>query len=73
MTLLRVSARASESLIQQAQLLELVDLELFPRAGRATDAVAAALKHEQALDAVADPVVVRLGDAGLSDSVDEFD
>ena len=73
MVLRRVSARAGETTVQHAQLLNADDVEAFPAARRPAAALAANLEGEQALDAVADTVVVRLGDAELSDSAHELD
>ena len=72
MVLRRVSAGAGESPIQHPQLLNAVDVEAFPSVRCPAAAVAADLKDEQALDALASAVVVRLGDAGLADSVHEL-
>jgi hypothetical protein len=73
MVLRAVGPRTREPTFQHAQLTHLVDVELLPSMRRAAVTLAADLKTKQTLDAMSDPVVVRLGDSGASDFVNELD
>jgi hypothetical protein len=73
MLLRRISSRAAKRAIEDPQLMDVDDHEIFPAVRRAAAALSANLIREQAFDAVADAIVVRLGDPGSSRLVDEFD
>jgi hypothetical protein len=73
MVLRRISSRATKCPIKHSQLIDVRDHELLPAVRRAAVARSADLIHEQALDASADAIVVRLGDPGSARLVDEFD
>lgn len=72
MVLCALGSRARERVFRHPQLTNLSDVELLPAVGCAALTIAAELKHEQALDAMSDPIVVRLGQPGSPGLVDEF-
>jgi hypothetical protein len=61
MLLCAFGSRARERTFRDPQLANVRDVELLPAVGCAAPTVAAELKHEQALDTMSDPIVVRLG------------
>jgi hypothetical protein len=73
MVLHAISSCAGESPFQEAQLTDVPELELLPPARRTASTVAADLKSEQALDAVPDPIVMRLDDSTTTGLVHELD
>ena len=72
MVLCALGSRARERVFRHPQLANLRDVELLPPVGCAALTVAAELKAQQPLDAMPDPIVVRLGQPGSSGPVDEF-
>ena len=73
MTLCVLGSTARKRLCRHPQLTNVRDVELLPAVRCATPTIAAELKHEQALDAMSNSVVMRLGEPGSSGLVDEFD
>src|SRR6266508_2130490 len=73
MVLRRFSSRATKCAVKHPQLMDVVDRESLPAVRRVAAALSADLIREQALDTVADAIVVRLGDPRSSRLVDEFD
>jgi hypothetical protein len=73
MMLRRIGPCTSEPTLQDAQVADLIEVELFPSMRCAAVTLAADLKTEQALDATSNAVVVRLDDSGASGCVDELD
>jgi hypothetical protein len=73
MVLRAIGPTASKPALQNAQMADSIDVELFPSVRRTALTFATNLEPEQGLDAMPDAVVVRLDDANASGFVDEFD
>jgi hypothetical protein len=73
MLLRTVGTCAGESPLEHAQVGHVMELEFFPAVRRPAVARAADLITEQRFEAAANPVVVRLDDAGSSGFIDELD
>ena len=73
MVLRAIGPRTREPTFQYAQLTHLGDVKLLPSMRRAALTLAADLKTKQTLDAMSDPVVVRLSDSSVSAFVNELD
>jgi hypothetical protein len=73
MVLRRIGPSTGEPTLEHAELAYLLDLELLPSVRCAALALAANLEPEQGLDAMSDPVVMRLDNSRASGFVDELD
>ena len=73
MVLRAIGQSTSEPTLENAEMAELIDVELLPSVRCTASTLATDLKPEQALDAVSDAVVVWLDDAATPALVDKLD
>ena len=73
MVLRGIGPSASERTLENAEMANLVDVELLPSVPRTALTLAANLKPEQGFDAMSDPVVMRLNNSRASGFVGELD
>jgi hypothetical protein len=73
MVLRGIGPSTSERTLENAEMVNLVDVELFPSVPRTALTLAANLKPEQGFDAMSDPVVMRLNNSRASGFVGELD
>jgi hypothetical protein len=73
MVLRAIGPSTSEPTLQNAQMADLIDVELLPSVPRTALTLAVNLKPEQGFDAMLDPIVMRLNNSRASGFVDELD
>jgi hypothetical protein len=73
MVLRDIGPSTSEPTLENAEMADLIDVELLPSVPRTALTFAANLKPEQGFDAISDPVVMRLNKSRASGFVHEFD
>jgi hypothetical protein len=73
MVLRAIGPSTSEPTLENAEMADLIDVELLPSVPRTALTLAANLKPEQGFDAMSDPVVMRLNNSRASGFVHEFD
>jgi hypothetical protein len=73
MMLRAVGPSTGKPTLQNAQMADLIDVELLPSVPRTALTLAVNLKPEQGFDTMSDPVVMRLNNSRASGFVDELD
>jgi len=73
MVLCDIGPSTNEPTLENAEMADLIDVELLPSVPRTALTLAANLKPEQGFDAMSDPVVMRLNNSRASGFVHEFD